>query len=505
MRPVANHAADGETPVPVHAVPLRRTSVTGRAVLDRKTNHVADIVPILDTEYPDARENAVKSGFRALLAVPLIRDGTAYGAIVLWRREPGLFAPDQVALVETFATQAAIAIENVRLFHATQEALEQQTATSEILRVISSSPTDVQPVFETIAANALRLCDATFSALLRYDGDYIDIGAFQKANPEATAAFRSAYPCRPNRGGGTQRAILTRRVVHIPDIRADPEYSYRNVAKSADYLSVLSVPMLRDGHPIGAISVYRDVARPFPDSQIELLKTFADQAVIAIENVRLFSELQGRNRGPRRGARATDGDRRNITCHQQLADRRAAGLRRHRRQRTAPVRRPPKRHISIRWRTRSHRRALQPESRGRRVAAPRLSRGSRPRQSVAPGHSHPGHGPYQRRSFGSGIQAPRRRQGGRLPKRALRAHASRRSGHRHHHRVSRCGKPISGYAGRAVEGVCRPGRDRDRERAAVQGIGSTQHRPDRSTGTADGDERDPARDQPIADRCAAGI
>ena len=121
----------------MNAVPLQRTSITGRAMLDRATVHHADVVPLLDSEYPACAANANGAGFRAVLAVPLMREGDAYGAIFLWRREPGLFAPDQVALVETFATQAAIAIENVRLFRATQEALEQQTATSEILRVIS--------------------------------------------------------------------------------------------------------------------------------------------------------------------------------------------------------------------------------------------------------------------------------------------------------------------------------------------------------------------------------
>jgi two-component system, NtrC family, sensor kinase len=296
IRTRAQYSGDGESTMHMHTVPLQRTSITGRAILDRATIHHPDVAPLLGTEYPDARENARKAGFRAVLAVPLVRDSVAYGAVLLWRREPGLFAPDQVALVETFATQAAIAIENVRQFRATQEALEQQTATSEILRVISQSQTDVQPVFDTIAANALRLCEADFSALFRFDGEQIHIGSFQKLNREATAAFRTAYPCPPNRGGTTQRAILTSQIVHIPDIHADPEYTYHKVAYGADFRSALSVPMLRDGRPIGTITVYRVAAKAFPDSQIELLKTFADQAVIAIENVRLFKELEVRNR-----------------------------------------------------------------------------------------------------------------------------------------------------------------------------------------------------------------
>jgi GAF domain-containing protein len=296
MRPLAHFSVDGEYPMAMNAVPLQRTSITGRAVLDRATVHHADVIPLLDTEFPAASGNARLGGMRAVLAVPLMHKGDAYGALFLWRREPGLFTPDQVALVETFATQAAIAIENVRLFHATREALEQQTATSEILRVISRSQTEVQQVFETIAANALRLCDARRSAIFRFDGELIHIAALRNLNSQGAEALRNAFPAPPSRGSPSRRAILTGGIVHIVDVRADPEYTHKDVAQAVDYRSVLSVPMLRDGQPIGTITVYRDVAKPFPDAQIELLKTFADQAVIAIENVRLFTELEVRNR-----------------------------------------------------------------------------------------------------------------------------------------------------------------------------------------------------------------
>ncbi len=295
LLPLADYQLHGGAEIAKLPVPLQRTSISGRAIIDRVTIHHADVVPLLDTEYPAARHNATEGGMRTVLAVPLMHEGEALGALFLWRREAELFTPEQVTLVETFATQAAIAISNVRLFRATQDALERQTATGEILRVISSSPTDVQPVFETIAANALRLCDARRSAIFRFDGELVHIAAICNVNPEGAELLRRAYPAVPDRGSPSRRAILTRDIVHISDVLSDPEYKHRDVAKAADFRSVLSVPMLRDGQAIGTITVYRDVASPFPDTQVALLKAFADQAVIAVENVRLFNELEVRN------------------------------------------------------------------------------------------------------------------------------------------------------------------------------------------------------------------
>src|SRR5262249_25595693 len=202
----------------------------------------------------------------------------------------------EIELLKTFADQAVIAVENVRLFEELEARNRDLTATSQVLEVISSSPTDAQPVFESIAASALRLCDAKLCTVFRFDGKLIHLVALHAVSPEGAAAYRDAYPAPPGRGGGTHRAILTRSIVHIPDIREDPEYELQALACANDFGCVLSVPMLRDGQPIGAITVGREAARPFPNEQIELLKTFADRAVIAIENVRLFTELQTRNR-----------------------------------------------------------------------------------------------------------------------------------------------------------------------------------------------------------------
>jgi signal transduction histidine kinase len=229
----------------------------------------------------------------------MLRAGEPIGAMTIGWSEPEAFNDQQIALLKTFADQAVIAIENVRLFKELDarnsdltESLEQQTATAEILRVISGSQTDVQPVFETIAENSLRLCAATFSTVFRFDGELVHLAALRNRDPEGAAAIRAAFPMSPSRAGASARAILTRGVVHIADVREDPEYLLQGLTEIANYRSILSVPMLRDGHPIGTITVAGPHAKLFSRKQVELLKTFADQAVIAIENVRLFTESQ---------------------------------------------------------------------------------------------------------------------------------------------------------------------------------------------------------------------
>jgi two-component system, NtrC family, sensor kinase len=305
------HLVDGDTlrlaaqrgPIPsVEARPIIPTRHIGRAVLERQTIHVHDMRTALD-QFPDAAADVLTYGPRTSLATPLLREGVAIGVIQIRRLEVKPFAEKQIALLETFADQAVITIQNVRLFKELQArnrdlttALDRQTATSEILRVISSSPTDVQPVFDTIVESAVTLCDGLFGGLVRFDGELIYQVATHNYTPEALDALRRVFPARPSRTLGVGRAILERDVVHLPDVELDPEYQGQNLAGAIGFRSGLFVPMLRDGAPIGAILVARAEPGPFSDNQIALLKTFADQAVIAIENVRLFKELEGANR-----------------------------------------------------------------------------------------------------------------------------------------------------------------------------------------------------------------
>jgi signal transduction histidine kinase/DNA-directed RNA polymerase alpha subunit len=227
------------------------------------------------------------------LAAPLRQHGEFIGLLTARRAEVRPFTPTQIKLLETFADQAVIAIENVRLFQELKESLEQQTATSEILGVIASSPTNLQPVLETVATNAARLCDAADAVVYRVDGDWMQ--------PVAIHGPLGATPLPRNRGSVTGRAVTDRREIHVYEEITDldkefPESTTRARQRGLVTRTILAVPLLREGEPLGAILIRRVESRPFTDKQIALLKTFADQAVIAIENVRLFKELEDRNR-----------------------------------------------------------------------------------------------------------------------------------------------------------------------------------------------------------------
>jgi len=273
---------------------LDRIPVVTRLMRERTPVVVTDTEA--DPEIPeDMRQLSRARGWRSVVWMPMIREDTAIGIIAVSRRERGGFADGEVALLKTFADQAVIAIENVRLFKETKEALEQQTATSEILRVISQSQTDVQPVFNTIVKSAARLCDGVFSTLASFDGELLHLVATHNFSPTALDVAHRVFPAPPSRATIMGRAILERGVVHAPDVKLDGEYGHPALTRAVGWRSGLAVPMLRDGVPLGAIAVGRAQPGPFTDQEIALLQTFADQAVIAIENVRLFSELQEKN------------------------------------------------------------------------------------------------------------------------------------------------------------------------------------------------------------------
>jgi len=290
LRPMAEYSTDNALPS-IGPTLLKKTSVSGRAALDRVTIHLPDIVPLFDTEFPDARESATRQGIRTILGVPLVREGGAYGAILLWRGEPRPFAPDQIALVETFARQAAIAIDNVRLFNETKEALAKQTAISEILQVISSSPTNVQPVLDAIADRAAQLCDASAASIWLTEGDTLRHLASKGPSAEPANSV-DALPI--NRDSMSGRALLECRTIHVRDMLAESsEYPMSaEIAQRSGHRTLLVMPLLREGQPFGTILLRRQEVRPFSDQEIALLRTFGDQAAIALENVRLFNETK---------------------------------------------------------------------------------------------------------------------------------------------------------------------------------------------------------------------
>jgi signal transduction histidine kinase len=234
---------------------------------------------------------------RTVLSVPMLKGDDLVGTITVNRLEVKPFTDKQVALVETFADQAVIAIENTRLLNELRESLEQQTATADVLKVISRSTFDLGTVLQTLVESAARLCDADKTNITRQkDGVFFRAEAYGYGFSPEFMEFVRNIPIQPDRGSGFGRALLERRAVHIPDVNADPEYTLVEGQKLGDYRTVLAVPMLREGVVIGVLSLTRSEARPFSEKQIELATTFADQAAIAIENVRLFESVEARTR-----------------------------------------------------------------------------------------------------------------------------------------------------------------------------------------------------------------
>ena len=287
---LAAHFGQIPTATTLAAVP-DRGGVIGRAIIDCQTIHVHDL-QAAEAEFPRARGIAL--GLRTVLATPLLHGGVAIGAIQIRRREVRPFSERQIKLLETFADQAVIAIENVRLFNELKEALEQQTATSEILGVIASSPTDIQPVLDIIAQNAARLCGADDTVIRSVDRNGLRPVAHFGSIPMVTQ-MGELEPIE--RGGFVGRAIQENRTFHVHDLLAAEE-EFPGAKERGVTLGVrtaLAVPLVREGEPIGLIHIRRLRVQPFTERQIKLVETFAAQAVIAIENVRLFKEIQERN------------------------------------------------------------------------------------------------------------------------------------------------------------------------------------------------------------------
>ena len=266
----------------------------GRAVATKQVAQTADIT--MEQFYlqgdPLAVAAAELGGYRTVLAVPMLKESEIIGALVFFRQEVRPFNDKQIALVQNFASQAVIAIENARLLSELRESLQQQTATADVLKVISRSAFDLQTVLDTLVESAARLCAADKGTIFQRDRDLYRLASNYGFSLELKQ-YAAEHPLRPGRGSMTGRAALEGQAIHVPDVLADPEYRESGY-QAFGYRTALAVPLLREGATIGVFVLTRDEVSPFTEKQIELVTTFADQAVIAIENVRLFEEVQAR-------------------------------------------------------------------------------------------------------------------------------------------------------------------------------------------------------------------
>jgi len=281
--------------------PIDASTVGGQAML---TKQIVQFSPIIgNPEAPAATQEFARDfGFNSVIFAPMARGENVFGAIGVAQHEPRAFEDKQIALIKSFADQAVIAIENARLFDEVQkrtedlsESLQQQTATADVLKTISRSTFDLQAVLDALVGSAAKLCDAESAFIFRLDGSAYHLAASHGFSDEYRQ-YIMRHPIEPGRNTLVGRAALEARTIHLPDCMADPEYAWSESQKIGGYRTMLGVPLLREGIPMGVMALTRSSVRPFSDKQIELVTTFADQAVIAIENVRLFESVEARTR-----------------------------------------------------------------------------------------------------------------------------------------------------------------------------------------------------------------